>query len=253
MRRRARCTACTTTRRASPSARSRCACPPRAGSASRTTASSGRARARRAPEAEHAPRESVRRPFLPGPPHVGFHGLDRRAAARALGRRADSALPPLRQRRFARRAARRDAPDPRPPHAFLARRLLLPGAVVPEVVAALPAHGGAARTLRAHLRRRARGQAARADHAARHRLSAPRGGGPERHARGPARARGRATAAARARRRGARRRTMSHAPRRCTAPGFTLVELAIAVAMLVVLGVLTFTQYLAYIERLREA
>jgi len=46
---------------------------------------------------------------------------------------------------------------------------------------------------------------------------------------------------------------MSQAARRRTGRGFTLVELVIAVAILGVLGALTLTQYLAYIERVRVA
>lgn len=46
---------------------------------------------------------------------------------------------------------------------------------------------------------------------------------------------------------------MSQAAQRRHGRGFTLVELAIAVAILGVLGALTITQYLAYIERVRVA
>lgn len=46
---------------------------------------------------------------------------------------------------------------------------------------------------------------------------------------------------------------MSQAARRGLARGFTLVELAIALAIVGVLGALTASQYLAYIERVRVA
>jgi general secretion pathway protein G len=46
---------------------------------------------------------------------------------------------------------------------------------------------------------------------------------------------------------------MSQAAERRCRSGFTLVELAIALAIMGILGALTITQYLAYIERVRVA
>jgi general secretion pathway protein G len=46
---------------------------------------------------------------------------------------------------------------------------------------------------------------------------------------------------------------MAHARRRSLSGGFTLVELAIVLAILGVLGALTVSEYMAYIERVRVA